>query len=771
MNRAGRDVYAPWLACLAICLFCLSASPAFAQATQTRDVASADSAVQLRVSTNSSTFYEGEVIPLDLAFSSTTPERYYFNNASYDRSGRMNHEEFIVEPKDGTQDPLQLYFNSIGAFMGGGLSGGDFLSATPTNVHLNVNEWVSLKRPGTYRIRIVSHRVTDRATNENPYSGEALEVQSNSIELKIVAPDASWQAAQLAGIRQVLNREVPAGSNAPDEVRQAALTRLRYLGTEEAARELARRLRGEDNNGDFQCMFGLIGSAHSAAGLEEMNRLLDNPDFPVSQLFLTTMAILPLDPAESPETLRSKQEANRKALDERFGNAILHKRGKALAISLDAALSNANSRKPDGAEKRFIPELVGAFSVLSPDQQLTWLQYRWDAVKDPKWIPLLRTIAQQYKDSSESRESNPYESPQITGTALKRWYELDPEGARDAVIKEITRPKPRYDANVLGFLPDKTLPEVEQQLARHFLAADNYEIAGNVASLIFRYADADVWPEVASKVTENVGTWDCVPQNTMLAYALRVDPKIAAPLIERAIAARGEGKNACRRGLFTEIGKLWTDPVLEDSAIKGLADPDPQIAQDAASYLGNYGSAEAAKPLWDRYEAWSTEWSGREKEMRFVFGEQNPNAQQAGLGANLAQVLATGVGWLSDESQLRRIQRLGVGQNISQITETALAAWSKRPLVIVCIASGVPADPYRFALAQYELHSTDALKTKLRQFSRGTKFLWDSSNCDSSAEVENILGEISQFATENGIVLQRAPTANNADNLGPGSGG
>jgi hypothetical protein len=614
-----------------------------------------------------------------------------------------------------------------------------------------------LERPGTYHLRVVSHRVGDHAISDDAFGGEPLPVTSNSIELKIVAPDADWQAAQLADIRQALNREPPPSVNARDEFRQAALTGLRYLGAEEAARELARRLRGEDNNGDFECMFGLIGSAHRAAGLEEMNRLFDNPDFPVTQSFLTTMAILPLDPGDSPESLQAKMETNRKALDERHMNVILHKRGKALAICMDAALSNDNTKMPEGAEKRFIPELVGAFSSLSTGQQAFWLQYRWNAIKDPRWIPLLRTAAQQYKDYPELREMSAYQSLEVTGAALKRWYELDPEGARDAVIKEIIRPKPRYNAYDLGFLPDKTLPEVEQKLAQHFLSTDNYEIEGNIASLIFRYAASDVWPGVASKVTEIVGTWACDPQDAMLAYALRVDPGIAAPLIERAVAARGHEDNACRHGLFSEIGKLWTDPVLEELAIKRLADTDPEVAQDAATYLGEYGSANAEQPLWDRYDTWSKQWSGREKELRDVFGGENPNAGQEMFGENLVRALTSGIGWLSDEIKLSRAKQLAAGESILRIVENAESAWSRRPIAIACLGSGMPGAPYSFVLAQYQLHFTDALKTKLSEFPRGTKMVWYPANCASSTGFEHGFSEISQVATENGIVLQRAP--------------
>ncbi len=71
------------------------------------------------------------------------------NSASYDRSGRMNYEQFIVEPKDATRDPLYLYFNAITFFVGGGLSSYDFLTASPKIIHLNLNEWISFDHDDT----------------------------------------------------------------------------------------------------------------------------------------------------------------------------------------------------------------------------------------------------------------------------------------------------------------------------------------------------------------------------------------------------------------------------------------------------------------------------------------------------------------------------------------------------------------------------------------------------------------------------------------------
>jgi hypothetical protein len=747
------------LVCRAVFLSFVLTNPISAQANRILDE-KPNSGVQLILSSNQTKFYLGEVVHLDLAFTSTTPKRYQINLARYDRSGRMNYEEFIVEPKEASQDPLQLYFNSIGVFMGGGLTGFEFLTVSPTIIHLNLNEWARFARPGTYRVRVVSRRVNDSSVSSHP-AAEPIEAKSNWIELSIVPPDPSWQQQELTKIRQVLKNGITASpaAVAPDEARQAVLTQLRYLGTAAAASELAKNLRGEDNHSDFECMFGLIGSPHRDAGLEEMNRLFESPDFPITQMFITTMSILPLDPTEAPETLRTEMEENRKLLNERLMNVLPHKRGKASAVSLDTVLSSLDNKTSSETRKQLIPELIGTFSSLSINQQTTWLQNRWDAIKDPRWLPSLQTIALQYKDYPELRLIEAYQSLELTGMALTRWYELDPEGAREAVIKEIVRPKPRYNASVLGLLPDKTLPDAQRQLAQHFLATSNYEFEGNIASLLFRYADSDVLPDVSGKVAENVGKWACEPQSKMLAYVLRVDPETAGPLIERAIAARGPQSNACRHSIFTEIGALQSDPVLEHLAVKSLNDQDPEVSNNAAVYLGNFGSAVAEQPLWDRYEAWSREWNGRDKELRFVYAGENPNVWQAALGENLARALASGFGWLSDEGKLRRIEALAVGPNITQNVQNAQKAWLERPVTVKCSSTGFSPTPLSCNVAQYQLHSTQALETKISQFPHGTKFVWSSLEFSSSIDLEKTYKEISDFASQNGIQLQRTAPA------------
>jgi hypothetical protein len=120
-------------------------SPILAQSVS----GSSPSDVQLtiKVRDNQLTFHLGEVIPLELAFTSNSRDRYQLDMASYDRSGRLNEDKFVVEPSNGWDDPLDLYYRSYLGFIGGGLRGSKVLNSEPAIISLELNEWVRFKAP------------------------------------------------------------------------------------------------------------------------------------------------------------------------------------------------------------------------------------------------------------------------------------------------------------------------------------------------------------------------------------------------------------------------------------------------------------------------------------------------------------------------------------------------------------------------------------------------------------------------------------------------
>src|SRR5437899_478872 len=162
------------------------------------------------------------------------------------------------------------------------------------------------------------------------------------------------------------------------------------------------------------------------------------------------------------------RDDNQRAVEQLVA-ALPIKRGNALSISLATVLAQAwdLDALPKATTDKLIAQLTSMFDQLPLKEQNTLLTFRWNKIASPAMLPILRRYAQAYRDFPEMREVTAYESLSLSGSALRRWYELDPAGARPAIITEITRPRPRFGVSVLGILPDETLPDVDFALAEH----------------------------------------------------------------------------------------------------------------------------------------------------------------------------------------------------------------------------------------------------------------------------------------------------------------
>jgi len=626
------------------------------------------SGATLHISTTKSTFYLGEVIPIELNFSSSSPHRYLLNLARYDRSGRMSHDKFNVTPDAGWTDSLRSYFNSFAGTLGGGLSNSAFLSETPTKINLQLNEWIQFTAPGKYAVTVESSRVGEHSTSTaNPY-GDHLSVTSDTLFLTIVPATPEWQRATLQQALKDLESSQPVTD--PESPRLRGAKTLRYLGSPDAAREMARHLRGRENDPDF--MFGLVASPEHEVARAEMRRLLSDPDFPVASMFVSTLAIVSLDPDEPYEVHRKNYDDAYKALRNDLVESLPKKRGDALPASLFTALNQVSpdDALPQGAPQRLAAQLVNVFDRLPVEKQSELLEYRWQSAGGAAWLPIVRKTAEHYEDFPMLTEWNAYTSLQLSAVAFRRWYELAPDEARPAIIREILRPKPRFNAATLGILPDKTLPEVEDALVEHFadIADDQsaYEFAGNLASLIHRYATFAVLPRMLAITDKNVGHWACMVQEPDLAYLLRADPIAARPRIEAGIAARGGDFNACNHSLLGQVSQLHFDSVLTSIALHAIDDDDPQVAGNAAAVLGRYGDASVEQTLWEHLTKWSAKWQGREHELQYDPGGPNPHLYEAGLGETLQQAIFSGTAWLAGKDTFEKLRPLSVDANMRQ---------------------------------------------------------------------------------------------------------
>jgi hypothetical protein len=716
--------------------------------------------VHLNLRTAKPTYFVGEAIPLDLAFTAETARRYAIKVGVEDRIGSLSRDQFEVEPDQGARDPLQSYLASGPFFLGGGWQSRTYLSPIPRAIHMNLNEWIEFDEPGTYRVRVASTRVSD-AGEPNEREMKRLRVTSNWMELKIAAPDAAWQKETLAKSLDVLDHVPPTKDGSMDERRAAALAQLRYLGTEDSTREMARRLRGENPSEDGELIFGLVASPHRDVAMAEMNRLLADPDFPVTSEFLAAMGALDPNLAIGDQLRQAKIWPDQRSgetwpLKERLMEVLPQKRGTAAAESLGTALS-APGPGLEEIPPAILKQLIAAFPKLSLDEQANWLGPNWEQVKDPQWLPAVRDVALHYKERLPA-DPDFLDGQNLAAAALQDWYELDPEGARAAVIREIARPVPRIDGNQLAFLSEDTLPEVEEIIAKNFLSAKNDANEASLAQLLLRYADEDVESLVLDRVTAKVegGRWACVPQEKMLAYLLRVDPQEAAALIAEAMEPREGEELGCRRSLLMDIASDYNDPAMEPTALEALHDANEAVVGNAAQYLGSYGLADAEKPLWDRYLEWSAEWKGRVKEVEAGGDGEQANDAAVQLGQSLAQAILGGPGWLSDPAKLKRGRQLAVMPEVGVLFSQALINWSNEPLKIVCSATMTTEGCEGYSVVQYDFGSADALKAKIEQFPRGTQFLWTVEGSATQAGSDSAFSDVAEFAAKRGIAVKRA---------------
>jgi hypothetical protein len=164
---------------------------------------------------------------------------------------------------------------------------------------------------------------------------------------------------------------------------------------------------------------------------EALEQALADPDHPIDETFLDTLISIERSNANRDVT---SAEDEQKVL-EKVANALPKKRGKALRVSLYSVLNYVwipvdKQLLPKETIQKLVMQLISIFDQLSAKQQAWLLEVRWEQIKSPALLPLLKRYAQ--RDFSKVAREEYYDARQLTVWALRRWFELDPAGARPA---------------------------------------------------------------------------------------------------------------------------------------------------------------------------------------------------------------------------------------------------------------------------------------------------------------------------------------------------
>src|SRR5580658_237091 len=259
-----------------------------------------DLQVQFRSVTGSNHFPIGEVIPVEVLLSSTAPNRYLEpcalfreSNFGFPQCRFFSRWSFAITPETGWVD----YTKEFGGPRAWGGPTFDvpphYLTTQPVTSSYVLTNRFRFDKPGEYTI----HFQLDVGADDEETKAQAHPHRTTitrEIVLQIVPADADWQKEIVRKGTEAWFGPSPRETDPPSQslldYKQAKLA-LCTLGTPEAARVLAKGVLPSYREAE-NC---LQRSPSLSAGIEEMRRLLVDPDIAVTPNFFSVLVRLNIE--------------------------------------------------------------------------------------------------------------------------------------------------------------------------------------------------------------------------------------------------------------------------------------------------------------------------------------------------------------------------------------------------------------------------------------------------------------------------------------------
>jgi hypothetical protein len=345
---------------------------------------------------------------------------------------------------------------------------------------------------------------------------------------------------------------------------------------------------------------------------------------------------------ESGRRREAFREGKRKEYVARLIASLPAKQPEARAVSSNMLIESASR---NGGDAALTPSMAGwliaDFPKLPEQMQINLLESRWDIIRNPAILPSLREIYE--------RTQEPRPSPALADLAVRRIFDLAPEEGRQIILSQIAQPSSRLTLATLQLLPDRSLPELNDELVSRL------EAGQFVDTLILRFATGDVVGRVEKAYWKRNQDQDRqnVPHcgSPLIYYFLQHDSAFGERELRREIENPGRFPVCHDIGFqFRTLDRNAYSPALERLAIKFLASPEVPVKRGAAEVLGQYGSPAAEKPLWDTLEYFHSWWKGREEELDERNGQEGAQFERS-----LRIALAQASGWKLEREGLKRL--------------------------------------------------------------------------------------------------------------------
>jgi hypothetical protein len=725
-------------------------------------------------------FRVGELIPLDLVYTFDPSDAYLINDELARGSGTARLlEVFRVSPQEGTR---QLTSDEPNFYRWVGGTPREAKSGRVYRYRVYLNEWRRFDNPGKYRFYSTSARVWK--PNVFPKGNNELRVTSNLLELEILPATTQWRDEQLRAAVRVLDR--------PDDntqkhrsLRREALRRLRYLGTEAATRELARRYPGRDEGERYDIGMGTYESQHKPAAVTELERRLDEPDFVVTKEYLSHLAGITADAQDV--NYRSAAGSDQVSREERrqLWKQHLDLEEDLCVAYFDPAWTAAQSKEPLIRARSLFelfrfsrynhlrdrglltPERMAqirtvvrsVFEALPSDEQELLLSRYWKQLGGVEFLPALRRfIAVAPERGDDDRFCLPID------WAFRRFLELAPDDGRALFLAELRRVRPRFTLTSVNLLPDEPIPELDDSLITRL---EQHDRDSDLATaLLARYGSAAIYDRARKYYGDGGGRWTCAPQDATLAYFLRHDPEEGTQLVNQALDAREQ--TGCYKSTLSDVAKIRMTAALEKIAIERIDDKDPIVVWDALRTLQWYGSAAAERALWRKFEQWHDTWKNRLGELTVALNGSRKYSQ-VDIENWFITAIADGRNWIADPPKLKRLRKLCLTEEGREHVDYLLGFW-RQPITIgfqpgsesefvnarELYLRGQPESDY-WHVGRYSAKSLAKLKKLLARFPAGTTFTFPTGMLTDPDAEERLFTELQREVASHDLKLVKAP--------------
>jgi hypothetical protein len=489
-----------------------------------------------------------------------------------------------------------------------------------------------------------------------------------------------------------------------------------------------------------------------------MEAALAEPHQPVTGYFLNVLSYLnllrdrgqplPGYPTNDPAALKvwqAEAAVHRDALKAiertylaQLGSAVKLKQGRAAAITIETLTQKqtCNSDSDDQATRDERATLLAkVFFDLPLEHQRSLIEYSWDSISSQALLPVLRQLYEHPPDLNE----RPQPFPEV---ALRRIYQLAPAEGRQLILDQMRRPELRIGISVLGLLPDKELPDLEETIVGNALKRpDETSIA-----LVARYVSAASFPRLRQGLEDRIGKIGCGEQADLISYFLRADESFGMAMIRKAIASRKMTR--CYVDALNDI--TVASPELEALAAQLLDDRDPEVAYSAITFLCRHGSVTNRAKIKATIKRVIDGW--RDPKIDPEAYDKRKGYYPGFFAESLLMVYATAIPWVTSREELQELADLCLtAQCRQQVKPRDLLAKTE---IRYFYSEGTHHET-NFAVGEYEGLSLSLLKQKVLQFPKGTRFTWSRSNASKEID-EQTFAELKTYLKEQGSELVRA---------------